>query len=98
MTDLGVLTFLVYLVASVSFILALRFLASPRSARLGNLLGAGGMALVILWTFFTTPGLLDQWWIVVVGGAIGAVVGAVGARRVAMTAMPQMVAIFNGAG
>ena len=98
MTDLGVLTFLVYLVASVGFILALRFLASPRTARLGNLLGAAGMALVIVWTFFTTPGLLDQWWIVVVGGGIGAVLGAVGARRVAMTAMPQMVAIFNGAG
>ena len=98
MSDLGVLTFLVYLVASVGFILALRFLASPRTARAGNLLGAAGMALVIVWTFFTTPGLLANWWIVVVGGVIGSVVGVLGARRVPMTAMPQMVAIFNGAG
>ena len=96
--DLGVLTFLVYLVASVTFILALKFLASPRTARFGNLLGAAGMALVVAWTFFTTPGLLDHWWIVVVGGALGSVAGVLGARRVAMTAMPQMVAIFNGAG
>ena len=98
MTDLGVLTFLVYLVGSVSFILALRFLSSPRTARLGNLLGAAGMALVIGWTFFATPGMLQNWWIIVVGGVIGAIIGTVGARRVAMTAMPQMVAIFNGAG
>ena len=42
--------------------------------------------------------MFDNWWIVVVGGAIGAVAGWLGAKRVAMTAMPQMVAIFNGAG
>src|ERR671919_3131526 len=95
---LGVLTFLVWLIASVTFIFALKFLASPRTARTGNLLGAAGMALVVAWTFFTTSGLLANWWIVVVGGVIGAVAGWFGAKRVAMTAMPQMVAIFNGAG
>ncbi len=93
-----VLTYLVWLVASVTFILALKFLASPKTARTGNLLGAGGMALVVLWTFFTTDGMLANWWIVIVGGAIGSVIGVLGARRVPMTAMPQMVAIFNGAG
>ena len=93
-----VLTYLVWLVASVSFILALKFLASPKTARTGNLLGAGGMALVVLWTFFSTDGMLANWWIVIVGGAIGSVIGVLGARRVPMTAMPQMVAIFNGAG
>jgi NAD(P) transhydrogenase subunit beta len=93
-----VLDYLVWLVAAVSFILALKFLASPRSARTGNLLGAGGMTLVVAWTFFTTPGMLDNWWIVLVAGAVGSVIGVLGARRVAMTAMPQMVAIFNGAG
>ncbi|HEX2221939.1 MAG TPA: NAD(P)(+) transhydrogenase (Re/Si-specific) subunit beta, partial [Candidatus Limnocylindria bacterium] len=101
MPDLGgldVLTFLVWLVASIGFIFALKFLASPRTARLGNLIGAAGMALVIAWTFFTTDGMLENWWIVLVGGAIGAVAGVLGARRVPMTAMPQMVAIFNGAG
>ena len=98
MDTLDILTYLVWLVASVTFILALKFLASPRTARTGNLLGAAGMALVVTWTFFTTPGMLDNWWIVVLGGAIGSVVGWLGAKRVAMTAMPQMVAIFNGAG
>jgi H+-translocating NAD(P) transhydrogenase subunit beta len=98
METLDVLTFLVWLVASVSFILALKFLASPRTARTGNLLGAAGMALVVAWTFFTTDGMLANWWIVLVGAAIGSVAGVLGARRVPMTAMPQMVAIFNGAG
>ena len=98
MTTLGWLTFVVYLIASAGFILALKFLASPRTARLGNLLGAAGMALVIVWTFATSPGMRDAGWIVLVGGVIGAVIGVIGARTVAMTAMPQMVAIFNGAG
>ncbi len=99
-------TYLVWLIGSVTFILALKFLASPRTARTGNLLGAGGMALVVLWTFATydlanpggEPGMLANWWILLVGGGIGAVAGVLGARRVPMTAMPQMVAIFNGAG
>ena len=98
MTTLEMLTFGVYLVASVSFILALKFLASPKTARTGNQLGAAGMALVILWTVVRTPGMLEHWWIVLGAGAVGAVAGVLGARRVPMTAMPQMVAIFNGAG
>jgi NAD(P) transhydrogenase subunit beta len=98
MTTLELATFGVYLVSSVSFILALKFLASPRTARTGNLLGAAGMALVVGWTVFTVPGLLANWWVLAVGGLIGSVIGVIGARRVPMTAMPQMVAIFNGAG
>jgi len=98
MTGLEILTYLVWLIAGVTFILALKFLASPRTARTGNLLGAGGMALVVAWTFFTTEGMLENWWIILVGGLIGSVAGVLGARRVPMTAMPQMVAIFNGAG
>jgi NAD(P) transhydrogenase subunit beta len=98
MDTLQVLTYLVWLVASVTFILALKFLASPKTARTGNLLGAAGMVLVVAWTFFTTDGMFANWWIVVVGGVVGAVAGWLGAKRVAMTAMPQMVAIFNGAG
>ena len=98
MTTLELATFGVYLVSAVTFILALKFLASPRTARTGNLLGAAGMALVVGWTVFTEPGLLDNAWVLVVGGGTGAVIGVVGARRVPMTAMPQMVAIFNGAG
>src|SRR5919112_6342630 len=98
METLEILTYLVWLVAAVTFILALKFLASPRTARTGNQLGAAGMALIVAWTFFTTEGMLDNWWIIVVGGAVGSIAGVLGARRVPMTAMPQMVAIFNGAG
>jgi NAD(P) transhydrogenase subunit beta len=93
-----VLTYLVWLVGAVTFILALKFLASPATARRGNQLGAAGMALVILWTFATVDGMLANWWILLVGGLVGSVIGVLGARRVPMTAMPQMVAIFNGAG
>src|SRR5438132_1014636 len=64
MSLLEVLTFLVYLVSGVTFILALKFLSSPRTARTGNLLGAAGMALVVIWTLATTPGMLEHWWIV----------------------------------
>src|SRR5688500_17136570 len=98
METLQVLTYLVWLVAGVTFILALKFLASPRTARTGNLLGAAGMALIVAWTFFTTEGMLANWWIIAVGGIVGSIAGVLGARRVPMTAMPQMVAIFNGAG
>jgi NAD(P) transhydrogenase subunit beta len=98
MSLLAVLTFLVYLLSGVTFIFALRFLSSPRTARTGNLLGAAGMALVVVWTLATTEGMLQHWWILLVAGVVGAVIGVLGARRVPMTAMPQMVAIFNGAG
>ena len=98
LNGIQIATFFVWLVAAVTFILALKFLASPRTARTGNLLGAAGMALVVAWTFFTTDGMLENWWIIVVGGLVGSVAGWLGAKRVPMTAMPQMVAIFNGAG
>ena len=78
---LQVLTYLVWLVGSVTFILALKFLASPSTARRGNQLGAAGMALIILWTFFTVDGMLANWWILAVGGLVGGVIGVLGARR-----------------
>jgi NAD(P) transhydrogenase subunit beta len=87
---------LLYLVAIVCFVVALRFLSSPRRARLGNLVGAAGMAVAILVTFGLPE--VHVTWEIVAGGAIGSVFGAVGARRVKMTAMPQMVALFNGVG
>src|SRR3990172_10887060 len=102
MTTLEALTFLVYLVGSVTFILGLKFLASPTSARRGNRLAATGMAIVVLWVFITEfllrDGGFSTVWILAVGIPIGSVAGVIGARRVPMTAMPQMVAIFNGAG
>ncbi|HLN18265.1 MAG TPA: NAD(P)(+) transhydrogenase (Re/Si-specific) subunit beta [Acidimicrobiales bacterium] len=87
---------LVYLLAIIGFILALKGLSSPRRARLGNLVGATGMALAIGATFFQ-PGLRHIG-LIVGGMAVGVAIGVPAARLVRMTAMPQMVAIFNGVG
>ena len=87
---------LLYLVTIVAFVLALRFLSSPTTARLGNWLGAAGMAVAIAATF-AQPGLENYVWIAVVM-ALSAPIGVVAARSVKMTAMPQMVALFNGVG
>ncbi|PWU25160.1 MAG: NAD(P) transhydrogenase subunit beta [Candidatus Rokuibacteriota bacterium] len=87
---------LAYLVTIVCFILALRFLSSPARARHGNWLGAAGMAIAVVATFFQ-PHLTNYASILVVM-AISAPVGAYAARAVRMTAMPQMVALFNGVG
>ena len=58
MSGTEIVTFAVWLIAAATFILALKFLASPKTARTGNLLGAAGMALVIVWTFFSSSGML----------------------------------------
>ncbi len=87
---------LAYLVSGVLFILALRGLSSPESSRRGNLLGMVGMALAVLTTLVVT-GVVDglTWGLIVVGVAIGGGIGAVIARRIPMTAMPQLVAAFH---
>jgi NAD(P) transhydrogenase subunit beta len=87
---------LLYLVTIVCFILALRFLSSPKHARRGNWLGGVGMLIAIA-TTLSLDGI-GNWVLIAIGAAIGSVVGVVGARRVKMTAMPQMVALFNGVG
>jgi NAD(P) transhydrogenase subunit beta len=87
---------LLYLVTIVCFVLALRFLSSPATARRGNWIGAVGMAIAIVATLFK-PGV-HLTWEMPVAAAIGSAFGAVAARRVKMTAMPQMVALFNGVG
>ena len=90
------LTELLYLVSIISFILALRFLSSPARARLGNQIGAAGMLLAIAVTFAQSE--VVGYGLIAVGMVVGGVLGLVGARRVKMTAMPQMVALFNGVG
>jgi NAD(P) transhydrogenase subunit beta len=87
---------LVYLLCAVSFVVALKALSSPRSARAGNLLAAAGMALAVGVTF-ATPGL-HRIGLIVVALVIGAAIGVPAARAVKMTAIPQMVAAFNGVG
>ena len=84
-----------YLITGILFIIGLKYLSSPRTARLGNRLSAVGMALAIVATF--TQHIVN-WGVLIAGLVVGAAIGIVSARRVPMTAMPQMVAIFNGAG
>jgi len=87
------LTALAYLVASVLFVLALRGLSSPETSRKGNMLGMVGMALAIVTTILS-PEITSYAWIVV-ALAIGAAIGLTIASRIAMTAMPQLVAAFH---
>ena len=89
-------TSLLYLAAAVCFILALGGLSSPRTARRGNLVGALG-ALIAVATVFLSARLENVAWILVAIAA-GSVVAAPVARRVKMTQMPQLVALFNGVG
>src|SRR2546421_4299158 len=85
-----------YLATIVSFIVALRFLSHPATARRGNQIGAVGMLIAVAVT--AAQKSIDSWWEIVVGMIVGGAFGAVAARRVRMTAMPQMVALFNGVG
>ena len=87
----------VYLLAAVTFILGLKGLSGPTTAPLGNRVAAAGMLLAVIATFLESQ-VASAWLLIVPAIAIGAVIGFIGARQVPMTAMPQMVAIFNGAG
>ncbi len=87
------LTTLAYLIASVCFILALRGLSHPETSRQGNLFGMAGMAIAILATLLR-PGMSGYLWIVI-AIAIGGTIGTVIARRIQMTALPQLVAAFH---
>lgn len=92
---------LCYLIASVTFILGLKMLSNPATARKGNLVAATGMAVAILGTIFLYEEdgqrLGNYIWIFS-GLFIGAVVGTLAAKKVKMTAMPEMVSLFNGMG
>jgi len=87
---------LTYLVAALSFILALKGLSSPTTARLGNRVAAAGMLVAVAATFGDRE--VTGVPLIALGIVIGTAIGFAGARMVAMTAMPQMVAVFNGAG
>lgn len=93
-------TELIYLLAAILFILGLLFLSSPKTARRGNWIAAAGMVLAVGWTVvtlfhsFTIVGII----ICAAGVILGAITGTIAARSVKMTAIPQMVALFNGVG
>ncbi len=98
--ELNILT-LCYLIASVTFIIGLKMLSNPLSARKGNLLAATGMAIAIMGTIFLyeEDGQKLGNYIWIFGGLlIGSIVGTLAAKKVKMTAMPEMVSLFNGMG
>jgi NAD(P) transhydrogenase subunit beta len=84
-----------YLLTGVLFIIGLKYLSSPKTARLGNRISAVGMLIAVVATF--SQGIV-QWPVIIGGLIVGAGIGVYFARAVKMTAMPQMVAIFNGCG
>src|SRR4249920_173246 len=91
-----------YLLGSVTFILGLKMLSNPATARRGNLIAAFGMSIAILGTIFLYKddegdNLHNYGWIF--GGImIGGIIGTLAAKKVKMTAMPEMVSMFNGMG
>jgi H+-translocating NAD(P) transhydrogenase subunit beta len=98
--ELNILT-LCYLIASVTFILGLKMLSNPAAARKGNLVAAAGMTIAIIATIFLYEDngqrLHNYGWIF--GGLlVGGIVGTLSAKKVKMTAMPEMVSLFNGMG
>src|SRR6476660_4564096 len=99
--EISLLTFL-YIIASITFIVGLKMLSHPESARKGNLVAATGMTIAILGTIFLYRDgegnrLHNYGWIF--GGiAIGGIIGTLAAKKVKMTAMPEMVSLFNGMG
>jgi H+-translocating NAD(P) transhydrogenase subunit beta len=98
----GLLT-IIYLIGSVTFILGLKMLSHPETARKGNLIAAAGMTLAVFGTIFvykdpfTDERLHNYGWIFA-GIAIGGIIGVLAAKKVKMTAMPEMVSMFNGMG
>jgi NAD(P) transhydrogenase subunit beta len=98
--EFSILT-LCYLIGSITFIIGLKMLSDPANARKGNLIAAGGMTIAIIGTIFLYESdgekLHNYGWIF--GGiAIGGVIGTLAAKKVQMTAMPEMVSLFNGMG
>lgn len=90
----------IYLIASVTYILGLKMLGHPETARRGNLIAAGGMTLAILGTIFLYQGEVAMYIYILIGIAIliGTIIGWLVAKKVAMTKMPELVSLFNGMG
>ena len=87
---------LLYLVSAIGFIVGIKRLSHPRTARSGNFLASLGMLVAIIATL--TSGANFDWQMIALGVGIGSILGIIFAVRVEMTQMPQMVAIFNGLG
>ncbi|HUG10803.1 MAG TPA: NAD(P)(+) transhydrogenase (Re/Si-specific) subunit beta, partial [Opitutaceae bacterium] len=94
--DFSYLINLGYIAASILFVLGLKMLGDAETARRGNMVSAVGMLLAVVVTLLAREILSYEW--IVVGIVIGSLVGYVAAVKVKMTAMPEMVALFNGFG
>ncbi len=98
--ELNILT-LCYLIGSITFILGLKMLSNPATARKGNLVAAGGMTIAIFGTIFLyeeNGAKLGNYPWIFAALAIGGIIGTMAAKKVKMTAMPEMVSLFNGMG
>ncbi len=85
-----------YLASGVLFILSLQGLSSPASSRQGNLFGMAGMTIAILTTLAAAPSIANMSWLMIFAGlGIGGLIGAIIAKKIPMTAMPQLVAAFH---
>jgi len=91
---------IIYLIASVTYILGLKMLGNPETARNGNLIAAGGMTIAIFGTIFLHEGEIPMliYSLIGIGILLGTIVGWLVAKKVAMTKMPELVSIFNGMG
>ncbi|NBC33411.1 MAG: NAD synthetase [Alphaproteobacteria bacterium] len=92
--------YLAYIVAAICFILALRGLSSPETARMGNIYGMTGMGIAVLVTLIAMPQILPpdtpiRIWLIILGIVIGAPIGTYIALKIPMTALPQLVAAFH---
>jgi len=104
--DTNPLLLLAYLIGSITFIIGLKMLSHPETARRGNLIAAGGMTIAIFATIFLyeykggemQPVRLHNYGWIFGGLIIGTIVGTLAAKKVQMTAMPEMVSLFNGMG
>jgi len=83
-----------YFLAAILFVFGLRMLSSPRTARRGNWVASLGMLIAVV----VTLAKIEAWGILIAGFVVGGLIGAVAARKVPMTGMPEMVALFNGSG
>ena len=91
---------IIYIIAAVTFIMGLKMMSNPASARKGNMIAGVGMVAAILGTIFLyrnpDGGLLQNHIWIFAAIAVGTLIGVMAAKKVKMTAMPEMVSLFNG--
>lgn len=90
---------IIYLIGSLTFMVGLKMLSKPNTARKGNLIAAFGMTIAIIGTIFLYEGIKSSNYIWIFGGlVVGSILGTISAKKVKMTQMPEMVSLFNGMG